>query len=387
MGYLSGHEPYTLSEDRIVEEHIHNIVKGITEVLITEVKPTAVVLSGSLSRGEATAYQKDGHINLISDFEIGCVDSNWLKRRRLKKLEPFLAERHGIDLTLTFFLPRRFAWGIPANWAPVGSSLSIDQYELVKAARFIYGPDLRRNASELNSDDIPVWEGIRLLFNRMAEFAEAVLLELPARGKGLLKACSKLLIASGDVLLLISKCYHHFYRERRRCFQELLEARTPICNDLSADENNSIIQAYSFKLYPQEYDHVSIESLMSKSISVSEKIFKFVIHSDMGLEFSSYEEFYERYLAHPKLKEYCRTKPKLQNIVTLLKTHGQTQSVSLVDFFRSISVLNTIYAEIPVWLYSHFKPQWDVYGYDCLKHKEIDLEGRRLVENWKRLCM
>ena len=76
MGFLSGHESYTLSEDRIVEEHIHNIIKRITEVLITEIKPAAVVLSGSLGRGEASAYQKDGQLNLISDFEIGCVASN-----------------------------------------------------------------------------------------------------------------------------------------------------------------------------------------------------------------------------------------------------------------------------------------------------------------------
>ena len=52
MGFLSGLEPYTLSRDRIVEEHIHNIITGITEVLKKEIKPVAVVLSGSLGRGD-----------------------------------------------------------------------------------------------------------------------------------------------------------------------------------------------------------------------------------------------------------------------------------------------------------------------------------------------
>lgn len=386
MEHLSGHEPYTMLRDSIVEEHIHNIVERITKRLVEEIRPKVVVLSGSLARGEATAYRKDGCINMISDFEIGCVDQLWLKRWRLRKLAPVLAKAHNIDLTLNFFLPRRFSQSVPTNWALVGSPLTIDQYELMKAARFIYGPDPRGDGPDVSSDDIPVWEGIRLLFNRMVELTEAVLLEEPVRGKGSLKACNKMLTASGDALLLSAGRYHHLYRERMRYFQEISLSHTLVCSVLSPTERSSIIQAYHFKLYPQEYDSLYMKNLISESLSVSEKVFRFMVCYDMGLEFSSYKEFFKLYLTNPKLKEYCRTKPILQNIVSLLRVRGQTSPVPLKDFFGPIPAQHKIYAEIPVWLYGCFKPLWDTCGYDSLEEKSTRLRGERLVQSWKRLC-
>lgn len=386
MEFQCGNDPYTLLGDKIVEEHIHNIVKCITEHLAEEIKPEAIVLSGSLGRGEATAYQKNGQVNLISDLEIGCIDKNWLKKRHFRKLELFLVKKYDIDLTLNFFLPRRFTKCVPVNWAPVGSPLSIDQYELMKAARFIYGPDPRRHGPEVNSDDIPTWEGIRLLFNRMAEVMDAVSLGMPSGEKKLKKACNKLLIASGDVILLCARQYHHLYRERMKILKKMLEVRKTICNDLSVDEYESIIRAYASKLYSLANKSLDIEKLITESLSISEKVFKYVIYIDLGFKYSSYQEFCDEYLVHPKIKEYCRTMPVLQNAVSLIKGRWGNISLPSKDYFSSISVLNKVYVELPIWLYGYFKPQWDENKGQYLLQGKADLYGKGIFDRWKILC-
>jgi hypothetical protein len=172
-----------------------------------------------------------------------------------------------------------------------------------------------------------------------------------------------------------------------RYLQEMFGSHTTICDDLSTAEKFSIIQAYSLKFHPRGLDSPSMQTLISGSLSVSEKVFRFMINSHMGLEFLSYEEFLERYLTHPKPMEYFRKNSKLENIVSLVGTHGQTGAIPLKYFFGLIPVQHEIYGQIAVWVYAYFKPLWETCRYLYPMVKKTRLEGKAIVEGWKRLCM
>lgn len=387
MGLPSGHKSYTLSDDMDVEEHLHRIVCGLRDRLIEEIHPLAIVLSGSLGRGEGTAYQSNGQVIIVSDFEVGCVDSNWFKRRRCRALEPVLAEEYGIDLTLNFFLPRRFTVGVPANWTLVREDQpTIDQYELMKATRFLYGPDLRVRGPEVSGDSIPLWEGIRLLFNRMAELIEALLWWEQGQDKALVKACTKLLIASGDALLLMAKRYEYSYRERMNSFREITDAPNPLCPELVSAIRATILRAYEYKLYAQRADGVSIGDLVSEALTGSESIFRCVVHEDMGIQYSTYDVFCAQYLQHPRLKQYSKGHPMVQNMVSLARNGADPRPFSFRDFARSVPIMHRVYAELPLWLYGSFKPLWDRYAFDSLKRVCMRTQGRKLVNHWYSFC-
>jgi hypothetical protein len=297
-----------------------------------------------------------------------------------------LAEQYGIDLTLNFFLPRRFTRGAPTNWAPVSRHLSIDQYELMNAARFLYGPDLRQGTPVLSGDRIPIWEGIRLLLNRMAELIEAILLWEPEKEKGLMKPCNKLLTGCGDTLLLIVKRYHYSYRERMERFRELSACPNPLCSQLSLAERSAISGSYADKLYPHHTDVGSMKDFLSKALTASEKAFRLAIRKDMAIQYSTYDEFRAQYLQHPRLKQYCKGHPMVQNLVSVVRDGADARLFSLRDFARSVPIIHKVYAELPLWLYGSFKPLWDRHAFDSLKCASTRSTGWRLVSDWHSFC-
>ena len=377
-----GNKRYTLLGDAAVEKHIVDIVNGVVQRLVSRIKPVSVFLSGSLAKGEVTAFRTEGKIEIVSDFEIGVVDWNWTKKARIRKIQEQLTSEYGIDLTLLFFLPRRFKKCAPLNWAGPNSPLSIEQYELMKSVYFVYGRNFLNDCRKVNFADIPRWEVVRLLFSRMAELV-GVLSSDKLEDKKFFKACDKLLIACGDALLLNTGSYHHLYSERKKLFEQRYEQVKVICSELSRDELISIIAAYDRKVYCKEYKTLSRDELLIETLIISEKVFKAVIYCLMKIDFSSVQQFCEDYLNHPDLKKYSRTNARLENMVSLLKNRGRIKSFSIVQFFRPISINHKIYADIYQWLMGCFKRKWEVAGFDSLKHGQTRLEAKKRFQNWE----
>ena len=381
MANQSGSRRYTLSGDAAIEEHINKILADIVKELVLNIKPVSIFLSGSLAKEEMTAFAVDGKIEIVSDFEIGVLDWNWTKRSRVRKIEQFLAIKHGIDLTLLFFLPRRFKKGVPANWAPSQNHLTIEQYELIETSYFIYGRDFSKQCCSVDPSDIPLWEGLRLLFNRMAELV-GVLTSEQHHDKAFYKACNKLLIASGDVLLLKINRYHPLYRERKNLLETYTDCVIDSCNGLSDNEFKTIIDAYNRKIYCTNED-LLLDKLISDTLRISDKIFKNIVSYLMNIEFSSSEQFSKLYLSHPDLHKYCKTNSRLANMASLLKNRARIKPISIIEFFKSVSIQHRIYADIYSWLIGRFKEEWEISGFACLRNEGLMLEGKSKFQNWK----
>ena len=345
-----GNTHYTIRNDSSVDSYVASIIQVITNRIVSELHPTSVVLSGSFGRGEGTVLVKDGKIHVISDFEVGCVDRNWFKRWKLRKLELILSEQLEVDLTLNFYMPRRFTKGLTTNLGRQSATLTIDQYELMAASRFIYGPDLRAKSLFISPEQIPLWEGIRLMLNRMVETIAALLRwDDDEYEVGIQKALYKLLIACGDSLLLLHKRYNYSYKERMTKIQEMLGLPTLSNVGISLAEHKRISESYNHKLTGNLPDIMESLHVINSSVETVDKVFRLLISEEMGFCFSNYEGFKQSYLRSPKLIHYCKgfsCNPLLQNGIAVVRDKSILHRFNSLRSFWRFSVLHGIYSTV-----------------------------------------
>lgn len=106
-------------------------------------------------------------------------------------------------------------------------------YGLKRMSVLFYGVDIRSKIQIDNSESIPVWEGLRLLYNRMIESIPALIGdELTAKENYLLL---KNYIAIADAYLILNAQFSNDYREKLdRCSQLNIES------DLQAKIKNAL---------------------------------------------------------------------------------------------------------------------------------------------------
>lgn len=382
---LSGNNAPTLHEDPRIADYIGRIVTGIVGRIVEEISPLSIYATGSLSKAELTAVATDRQVRLISDLEIAVVETNWLKRLRVRPLQERLSREFGVEVNLLFFLPKRFTQCAPSNWAFPGGPLSIEQYELISGARRLYGKDFAGSMREVDPSEIPKWQGIRLLFNRMAELVGALV--LASSGKiDRLKAVNKLLTASGDALLLSTGRYHWLYRKR----MEMLDGLT--AEEIGgpgthANQKEAIVRAYRDKLSGGVFWSSRPEQLLSGVLDICDMAFRTILHRAMGIRFADCDEFRRRYLRNPMLKGFCRSNARLDNIVSLLKHLRSGLPLPLRRYFGSIAVQHRVYVSVYCWLYGQFLDRWRSVGVNALADRDLLEVGRRRHEKWLRVCM
>ena len=95
---------------------------------------------------------------------------------------------------------------------------TIANYDLKYGSKVIYGKNYLEKIPSFKPEDIPIWEGIRLLLNRMAEALEHFSIDNPSDET--VFWCDKIILACQDALLLTIGRYTPSYRERNKIFTE-----------------------------------------------------------------------------------------------------------------------------------------------------------------------
>jgi len=385
----SGRDALTVTGDERIEARLGDIVDGIVEGIVAAVYPMAVFATGSLAKGELTARIADGRVELISDLEIAVVDINWLKRRAVRRVERDLARRWGVDLNLLFFLPRRFTRCAPANWAPARSRLNIEQFELIRTARCLHGWDLRQVAPPVRAEDIPVWEGVRLLFNRMAELAGELCRTGGPEPGALGKAVDKLLIACGDAMLLADGGYEPLYRTRMAALAERFANGGACSRGLAPDQCEAILGAYRAKLHGPERTPREITGSIAPALDISDRVFRGVLGGEMGMTLDDPTAVGAKYLSYPGLVRCGRTSARLANFVGLLKhlRRRRPLPVPLGRYFGRTHIGHEVYVAIYEWLYGEFRPRWQGADGGVPDDEELLERGRACVGRWRTVCM
>ncbi len=314
-----------------INAYVDSLLGYCVESILKVTRPRAIVLYGSLGRGEGTACGAPNGPALLSDIELGVVSRNLVAALPLRHLCKKLQEE-SLDVTLSFFLPRRFSTRVASNWALPSQFLTLEQYELLSGLRVLYGRDPRSENFVPVVTQIMPWDALRLVFNRVAEFL-ACLLETPVAGYRLAKSINKLLVACGDATLLLAGDYHHLLLERRYRLQALLQ--DPRVEGLPDRVDwGSVLAAYDWRLRPtNDTQTIALPSLINHAVF---PVMRLCTRRILGWSFDDAGEFAARYLSSPNLKDCSRSfpgHPWLQSLLLSTKrclhTRRWTMDVSL----------------------------------------------------------
>ena len=293
MTYLEMDNP------RVVET-IDNIIGEI----VSHFHPRSIILTGGFGRNEASVIDDGGELEFLSDFEV-LMASRWpISRRAIKELAAELSRKSGMEIVLQDSIRfRLYSWTcIPAVllsklWRP-----SIAFYELKHGSRIAFGENILKRLPDIGPQDIPLWEGIRLMLNRMAGALECVALDEHERDKSIYWI-NKVLFACQDALLLSLKQYHYSYRERNSIFRESFPRHFKELHNRLPHFLPLVSKATDHKLKPARDNYSQqVTRLWFDTAEICDAVFKYVIEKDMGITFDNHLEFQESYLKHPKIK-------------------------------------------------------------------------------------
>ncbi len=192
--------------ERLVQDHLDIIVNAV----IRRISPRAIILAGSFGRGEGCATIENNQVKILSDYEIGIVTSKAWKLSSIKHLSVELSQELYADVSTFWVTPSRLKHNRNKNFSLGNSPPTIFAYDMKAGSIVLYGTQYLKD-NRIQSNHLPPWEGLRLLFNRLGEllfqpereqFRSWVCnqddgVKLPL-AKPLLSAVDGLIVASGD---------------------------------------------------------------------------------------------------------------------------------------------------------------------------------------------
>lgn len=255
-GEVSDGSKYTLSTssgvDEIIAGHLSQIVEAVNSA-IPDVK--AIILTGGFGRGEGSIINENDHIRPINDYDLFVVGTQ-IERARLKELGKELARKVGIDCVDLGPISPEYITQL---------NLTMLTYDLKYGSRVLSGdPFVLDRLPRYASADIPLEEGLILLFNRIAGLLlglpSSVLPDLTVEGHDrefLINQVIKSLIAIGDWYLFMWQGYATSYATRHYRFAALGRAF-----GLPEQLLGLVEMAYEFKLLPKYQAIADVKQLL-----------------------------------------------------------------------------------------------------------------------------
>ncbi len=311
---------YTALNDPEVDRKVEEIANRIIGKVILHLNPESLILIGSFAKGEATILLEDGNLKFLSDFEIVVISRKYLLRSTIKKIEKLAADISqktglevgisGISLSLCSMFPPLFKTLRP----------TITNYDLKYGSRIVHGKNYLEKLPDFKPQDIPLWEGIRLLFNRMSAALKYFLSNNQPTGESPFHIY-KVVLACQDALLLSTGNYHPSYAVRNQMLQELFPRHFSELNRKLPRFLPLTIAATDYKL-KGKVSSQDATGLWFDVAEICDEILRYVIKKDTGIEFSDYLEFQEKYLQSSELNSHTQASlsfPLYQNTLSLIK--------------------------------------------------------------------
>lgn len=304
---------YTESGNPAIEKILGEAMTQIVDEIVVRLHPASLILIGSFGRGEVTVFMDNGKPVCLSDVDIILIANRYIVKGILSRLSSELRRKTGLEVGIANASPdlrlRMVMYKLLHKvWKP-----SIDDYEMKYGSRVLYGEDYLVRMPYFKPEDISVWEGLRLIFNRMIEglacFPADFATTHPAKDtlQRLLFATSKIILACQDALLLSAGKYHHSYRVRNEVFQQVLPVHFSQLNNRLPRFSSLAMRATDYKLRLDRAYSENVITLWFEAREICDHVFRYIIEREMGITFSSYVEFQQEYLRHPLLtKKYYR---------------------------------------------------------------------------------
>jgi hypothetical protein len=213
--------------EQLIEEHLDVIV----DVIMRHISPRAIILAGSFGRGEGCASVENDQVRIASDYEIGVVTSKAWKRGSITYLSKKLSEDLDADVSLFWVTPSRLKHNRMKNFSWGDSSPTLFAFDLKAGSIVLYGTQYFGD-NRIKSNDLPSWEGLRLLLNRLGELLFQVDREqfrswVSGQDDGANLPLAKPLLSAVDGVVVASGDYVSSAQERLKLYLENEKYRRP----------------------------------------------------------------------------------------------------------------------------------------------------------------
>ena len=304
-------------ENPKVNKKVVEIVEALKEEIVSNLHPKSIILSGSFGKGEVSVIENSGNLKFLSDCEVIIIPNKYVfNRDKIEKISDIFYEKTNLKVGISGVILSVYLL-FPFLSRKLKPTMAI--YDLKYGSKVIYGKDYLEKIPNFKPGDIPLWEGIRLLFNRMAEALEHFSLENP--NEEVVFWTDKVILACQDALLLSLGEYHYSYRKRNEMFQSLFPENFEELKKELPNFLNFAIEATERKLNRAVNIDNQVEYWFDTT-KICDIVFRYVIKKDMGIEFNDYLEFQERYMKHPKIRTYSNgffSCPIYQNFINTIK--------------------------------------------------------------------
>ncbi len=153
-------------------KQVDDFINKKLEIIVDVLKDSApnicsIILAGGYGKGEGIIKKVKKEIKLVSDFDIFVITDSRLSNRLMKQIYQKIRKKisnydEEIDIDVRYFEKNRLK-----KVAPI-----LRFYDLKYASKLIYGEDVRELIPSLEKQNLPKYEGVRLLLNRIGFFAE-----------------------------------------------------------------------------------------------------------------------------------------------------------------------------------------------------------------------
>jgi predicted nucleotidyltransferase len=167
--------PFTRYNDPKIENEILRQLNLIVSHLLhykRKLKIVSIVLGGSFGRGEGSVIVKNGRIKTLNDYDIFIVVKNsmlqyYVNYVLLEKSLKYLYKKYPYLPYIEFFLIKKNELHkLPPK---------VLYYELKHGSKILYGDNVLKEIRNYQPKDIPLIEGVILLFNRAVSLLYAYL--------------------------------------------------------------------------------------------------------------------------------------------------------------------------------------------------------------------
>ena len=330
---------YTITNNPAIDEKIDEITEQVVDAIVSRFHPKSIILKGSFGREEATVTKdNEGTLNFLSDYEVEVISLSYLLSRILpiKKEEISLNVANESNLEINLGGIKLSAYSL---FPPFYKSLkpTIANYDLKYGSKMIYGRNYLERIPDFKPEDIPLWEGIRLMFNRMAEalqhFSIDYLGKYPSEEeeRKLFFWINKIILAYQDALLISAKKYHYSYKIRNEMFQEIFSKHFGALDKQIPNFLPLTVKATEYKLNPNKPYSKNVVNFWFEVAEIADNVFRYIMEKERGISFDSYVEFQEKYLKHPKI-----TLPIYQNLTGTIKMWISSHRLSSLKIITEI---------------------------------------------------
>ena len=313
--------------DEIIKNNLKVIDGEVRKKIVPFFAPKSIILRGSFGRDEVSFGWINEKITYYSDCEIIVINPKNQFKKNITEIATELSNELQLKVEIADLEPELkyfLKFGLVKYIIP-----TIDNYELKYGSKVIYGENFLEKLPIFNAKDIPIWEGIRLILNRMIECSHYFnlynqLTEISDQQKNnLYYWINKLILACQDALLILIKKYHYSYRTRNKIFvHTYLDNFSNIHHDVPSFLQLTI-HATKFKLNHNQEISKDLSSYWFIVSAIVDKVFRHIINTVMNFEFVSYFDFHKDYLTNKCINRFFfrGASPKLpyQNLRSLIK--------------------------------------------------------------------